>query len=125
MKTTAGLWIDHKKAIIVFLTGQGEEIKLIKSFLEKPQQSQTDDARQRERTEDLNEYYDEVISSLRSAEAILILGPGEAKGELKKRLEHSPLKDSQITVETVGRLTENQVVAKVRQHFQKRGATAG
>lgn len=125
MKTTSGVWIDHKKAIIVFLTGDGEEIKLLKSFLEKPQQSPTDDVRQREWTEDLNEYYDEVISSLRNAEAVLILGPGEAKGELKKRLEHSPLKDSQITVETVGRLTENQVVAKVRQHFQKRGAAAG
>ncbi len=125
MKTTAGLWIDHKKAIIVFLTSEGEEIKLIKSFLEKPQQSPSDDARQREWTEDLNQYYDEVISFLRNAEGILILGPGEAKGELKKRLEHSALKDSEITIETVSRLTENQVVAKVRQHFQKRRATAG
>ncbi len=125
MKTTAGLWIDHKKAIIVFLTSEGEEIKLIKSFLEKPQQSTADDARQREWTEDLSEYYDEVISFLRNAEAILILGPGEAKGELKKRFEHSPLKDSEIMVETAGRLTENQVAAKVRQHFQKRSAAAG
>ncbi len=107
MKTTAGLWIDHKKAIIVLMTSEGEEIKLIKLFLEKPQQAPTDDARQREWTEDLNQYYDEVISFLRQAKTILILGPGEAKGELKKRLEHSPLKDSEITLETAARLTEN------------------
>ena len=29
MQTTAGLWIDHKKAVIVFVTGKEEEIKLI------------------------------------------------------------------------------------------------
>lgn len=125
MQTTVGLWIDHKKAVIVFLTGEDEEITLIKSELEKPQQAPTDDVRQREWTADLNRYYDEVIASLRQADTILILGPGEAKGELKKRLEHHPLKKREVMVETVGRLTENQVVAKVRQHFQKRGAAAG
>jgi hypothetical protein len=124
MNTNVGLWIDHKKAIIVFLTGEDEEITLIKSELEKPRQSPIDDVRQREWTEDLNRYYDEVIASLREAETILIVGPGEAKGELNKRLERNPLKGREITVETVGRLTENQVVAKVRQHFQKRGAAA-
>lgn len=119
MKATVGLWIDHKKAVIVFLTGEDEEIKLIKSELEKPQQAPTDDVRQREWTEDLNRYYDEVIASLRQAETILIVGPGEAKGELKKRLERHPLNGREIAVETVDRLTKNQIVAKVRAHFLK------
>jgi hypothetical protein len=50
-----------------------------------------DDLRQRELTGDLNVYYDEVISCIRDAESILIFGPGEAKGELKKRLEKDNL----------------------------------
>ena len=29
MKTTAGLWIDHRKAIIVAVTDKGEETRLI------------------------------------------------------------------------------------------------
>ena len=29
MKTTVGLWIDHRKAVIVAVTDKGEEIKLI------------------------------------------------------------------------------------------------
>jgi stalled ribosome rescue protein Dom34 len=124
MNTRVGLWIDHKKAIVVFLTGENEKIKLIRSFLEKPKQSSADDKQQREWTEDLNQYYDEVILSLHEAEAILIVGPGEAKGELRDCLERKPLAGREITVETVGRLTENQVVAKVRQHFLKRGAVA-
>lgn len=35
MKRKAGLWIDHRKAVIVFLSGREEEIKVIKSNVEK------------------------------------------------------------------------------------------
>src|SRR4030067_741992 len=35
MKTTVGLWIDHRKAIIVAVTNKGEETKLIISKVEK------------------------------------------------------------------------------------------
>ena len=42
------------------------------------------DGRQdRKFADQLNIYYDEVISILRDAESILLFGPGEAKGELK------------------------------------------
>ena len=125
MKKTVGLWIDHRKAVIVFLTGlEEEEIKQINSDLEKPHgQSgssiRADDLLQNELTEHLNQYYDKVISSLQNAPAILILGPGEAKGELKKRLERNNHNGREIAVETADKLTENQLVAKVRKHFLK------
>lgn len=119
MKTTIGLWIDHKKAVIVYLTGEAEEIKLINSGLDKPQQSPADDAGQRAWTEHLNLYYDDVISSLREASPLFLMGPGEAKGELKKRLQRTPHNLREIEVETVDKLTENQIVAKVREHFLK------
>jgi hypothetical protein len=35
MKTTVGLWIDHRKAIIVAVTDKGEETGLIISKAEK------------------------------------------------------------------------------------------
>lgn len=122
MKPTVGLWIDHRKAVIVFVTGKEEEIKLISSDLEHSHgQSgssvRADDLRQRESTEHLKNYYDEVISSLRNAEAILIMGPGEAKGELAKRIELNPLKGRAIDVETADKMTDRQIVAKVQEHF--------
>ena len=125
MKTTVGLWIDHRKAIIVFLSGEEEEVKQIKSDFEKPgspsgSSVRADDLLQNEFTEHLNKYYDEVISSLRNAESILILGPGEAKGELKKRLERHPLKGREVAVKTADKMTENQLVAKVREYFKNR-----
>ena len=36
MRTKVGLWIDHRKALIVAVTDKGEEIRLIISKVEKP-----------------------------------------------------------------------------------------
>jgi hypothetical protein len=35
MRTKVGLWIDHRKALIVAVTDKGEEIRLIISKVEK------------------------------------------------------------------------------------------
>jgi hypothetical protein len=134
MKTKVGLWIDHRKAIIVTVTDKGEEIGLIISRVEKqprrsgdsplkgsyePHHVQAQDSRQRTLTGHLNIYYDAVIASIRDAEAILIFGPGEAKGELKERLEKHSLGGRIAGVETVDRMTDRQVAAKVRTYFPK------
>ncbi len=63
-------------------------------------------------------YYDEVISVLRNAESILLFGPGEAKGELKKRLEEKNPTYHIETVETVDQMTDRQIAAKVREYFK-------
>ena len=132
MKTTVGLWIDHRKAVIVAISEKGEETREIASDVEKqpgrfagvrsttPYESQhvpADDSRQRRFTGHLNDYYDEVIASIREAESILIFGPGEAKGELKKRLQRDKLGERIVAVETVDKMTDRQIAAKVRQYF--------
>jgi hypothetical protein len=134
MSTKVGLWIDHRKAVIVVVTGKGEETKLIISKVEKQLrrsggsplkgryealQVPADDSREREFTGHLNIYYDAVIACVRDAEAILIFGPGEAKGELKKRLESKELSGRIIGIETADKMTDRQIAAKVRQHFLK------
>ena len=69
----------------------------------------------------LANYYDEVISCLRPAKAILLFGPGEAKGELKKRIERNKL-DLRITkFETMDKMTERQILQKVRGRYLPSG----
>jgi hypothetical protein len=58
-----------------------------------------------------------VLSHIRDAQSILIFGPGEAKVELKKRLEKVKLHGNIVGMETVDTMTDNQIVSKVRQHF--------
>jgi hypothetical protein len=126
MKKQIGLWIDHRKAIIVIITEDGEEIKKIASNMEKhirftngngSEQGSSEDVRDRQFGNHLNSYYDEVIAEIRDAESIQIFGPGEAKGELEKRLEHEGLKQHIVTIETVDKMSDRQISAKVREHL--------
>ena len=128
MKKVAGLWIDHRKAMIVVVSDGGEETKQIESGMEKhvrfsggsrAEEGKADDQRDRQFAGHLNIYYDEVISHLRDAESILIFGPGEAKGELEKRLAGEGLSGRVVGIETVDKMTDRQIAAKVRQHFLK------
>ena len=123
---TVGLWIDHKKAVVVFVAGKETELKLINSNLEEHHRQSgvampADDVRQRQLTEHLSGFYDEVVSCISDAESILILGPGEAKGELKKHLEKGNLSRRIIGIKTSDRMTDKQIVAVVRGHFNQKG----
>jgi hypothetical protein len=51
---------------------------------------------------------------------VQIFGPGEAKGELKKRLESKGFKGHILAVETVDKMTDRQIAAKVREHLRRR-----
>ncbi len=130
MNRNTGLWIDHKEAFIVFLSADahGEALsKHMVSGVEKhvrfsghsSEQGAAEDHRDRQYAGHLQTYYDDVISHLQDAPAIFIIGPGEAKGELQKRLTSKGLGDRVVGVETVDKLTEPQIAAKVREHYQQ------
>jgi len=132
MTRNAGVWIDHRKAVIVALTANGEHTTLINSDVEKhlertgdsplkgpfeSNQVPADDHRQRALTGHLNVYYDRVIAVLREADQLFIFGPGEAKGELHKRMAKTKL-DARVTlIETDDKMTDPQIIAKVKAHF--------
>ena len=54
---------------------------------------------------------------IRDADSIWIFGPGEAKVELEKRLKQEDLGGRIVGVETVDKMTDHQIAAKVRDHF--------
>lgn len=122
------MWIDHRQAVIVsYLDEHIQDIQRITSNAEnivrepgEPDESRGNDENIRDRqfSNQLNHYYDEVISYLRDATSILILGPGEAKGELQKRLESQGIREGIIKIKTADKMTDNQVMAEVREHFK-------
>ena len=128
MKNQVGLWIDHREAFVVFADEdqKNEVIADIKSGVEKHVRfsmsvdGKADDQRDNQFQTHLNKYYDEVIKYIAAAKSIFIFGPGEAKVEFKKRLENDGMAGRVVGVETVDKMTPNQIEAKVWQHFQKR-----
>ncbi len=124
----AGLWIDHRKAVIVLITEAGEQTREIGSGMEKhvhftggpaSEDGDTEDVRDRQYELHLKKFYDQVIAHLRQADSILIFGPGEAKNELQKRLERKGLKERLLPLESADKLTDKQIAAKVRAYFKK------
>jgi hypothetical protein len=125
MKKRAGLWIDHRKAVIVMISDEGEETKELTSDLEghlrfsggtDSEDGSAEDVRDRQFGNRLNRYYDRVVDVVRGADSIQIFGPGEAKGELRKRLELQAPKSRVLAVETTDKMTDRQIAAKVREH---------
>lgn len=124
MNNRVGLWIDHRKTIFVTISDEKEEITRIESDMEKhvrfsgaPQEGLGEDQRDRQFSVHLDKYYDEVISRINNAKSILIMGPGEAKGEFAKRLRNVGFGERIVGVETVDKMTDRQIAARVRQHF--------
>jgi hypothetical protein len=134
MNDRAGIWIDHSKAVIVATSVDGVTVSTLESKVgphsrysgragatmpEGGPQDEGGEKRYEERyRQHLDEYYDEVINHLGQPDALLIFGPGEAKLQLEARLSHSKaLSKCIVRVETTDKLTDPQIVAKVKEHY--------
>jgi hypothetical protein len=124
MERDVALWIDHRQAVIAAVAGDTEELTRIMSGVEKHVRFSTgeggaEDARDRRFEGHLNEYYNKVIAAVRDARSILILGPGDAKHEVEKRLRDTGLGKSIVGVETVDKMTDHQIAAEARRRFRQ------
>lgn len=135
-----GLWIDHSKAVIVSILDKKESIVMLESNLRKRFRSAPgkrdgspngrrnmtpDDIRDRGFKEHLNLFYKRVISYLRGSDSILIIGPGQTRGEFAKILLGSSLSERVVGIETADKMTDRQIVAKIRKYFQGHTPVAG
>jgi len=134
MKNIVGLWIDHRKAVIVTIDNDVAITMEIKSNMEKhvrfssgshskshsdSQGSTAEDMRDRQFGDHLSRYYDGIVTFIRDADSIWIFGPGEAKVELENRLKRQNLGGRIVGIETVDKMTDRQIAAKIRDHFPK------
>lgn len=129
-----GLWIDHKKTVLVFQDEHGESIQQIESGIGRhihyrgashpkspfsAQYQQGDDQLDNKFTEQLNKFYEKVIARIRNADALLIFGPGEAKLELEKRIVHEKVRVPNIKIEAADKMTQRQIAAHVRNYYKE------
>jgi hypothetical protein len=133
MSHKVGIWIDHKKAVIVFVSADHVTAKTVQSDVgpharyssragyptpDGPQDGRGEKKYEERYGQHLDRYYDEVISQLGQPESLLIFGPGEAKVQLKERLSRSKSLSEYVGgIETTDKLTDAQIVAKVKEHY--------
>lgn len=133
MNKNTGLWIDHKDALIVSIEGDQAALQHIESGAEshhKPsggwkaggtsvaQSVSNEHTDEERRKHQYHAFYQKVIGLLGDSEDIVIFGPGEAKAELAKEIGMiGELHKKVSAVETCERLTEKQLIAKVKAYF--------
>jgi hypothetical protein len=132
MSHKVGIWIDHKKAVIVSASADRVTARTVESEVgpharysgragyptpDGPKDGGGEKKYEERYGQHLDRYYDEVISQLGQPEAVLIFGPGEAKLQLEERLSRSKaLSEHIVGIETTDKLTDPQIVAKVKEH---------
>ena len=124
MQRDVALWIDHRQAVIAGVAGETEDLTRILSGLEKhtrfsAAEGGAEDARDRRFEGHLHQFYDKVIAAIRDARSILILGPGEARHEVEKRLRDAGLGKSVVGVEAADKMTDPQIAAVARRRFRE------
>jgi hypothetical protein len=133
MAIRVGIWIDRKKSYIVTLQEEEETLTSIESNVEGhprlsggsrsrtpygPQGVASEKKFEERHRQHLQKYYQKIIPLLQEADRIFIFGPGKAKLGLEKELKKSKELSSKIAaVETVDKMTENQIKAHVRKFF--------
>jgi len=136
MTKQMGMWIDHRKAVIVTLINGSQNLETIQSNMEKhtrpaggsrgrlpygPQDVMKEDGRERKYKLHLKRWYEEVMNKVQDADELLVFGPAEGKKEFCKQIEGTPLANRLLNLETVDRMTDAQIAAKVRDHFKAKG----
>ena len=132
MKNEVGLWVDHRKAVIVKLEDKKETIQIILSTMEKHTRFSTgshsdtpndvngstaEDIRDRQYNLHLGRYYSEIAFNIREADSIMLFGPGEAKVEFAAYLKKEKLENKIAKIDTVDKMTDRQISAKVHDFF--------
>lgn len=143
MKIFSGIWVDHKKAVIVTIkrpvrSHEGEEettlIKISSDAGRKvrlsggsrtgktpwgPQDIAVDSKIEAHQKQQLKKFYHQIFAAVKDANKILIMGPGEAKHELKNQVEKLKSTAAKIVdLQTIDKVTDNQFTANVRSFFR-------
>jgi hypothetical protein len=123
MSYDVGVWIDHKKAVIVSIVAGRVTTRTLSSDVGPhphyagSREGGGEKKYEERHNQDLDRYYDDVIGHIGKADALLLFGPGEAKLQLKERLGRAKVSSESIAVETTDKLTDPQIVAKVKEYY--------
>ncbi len=134
MATKAGVWIDHRRAIVVLATDAGKTIKRIASGVERPVHSAgklnskhkytkndfvAEDNVQHKLMNQLKIFYNDVIACVRDAEqfwSLVLVKPKESSPNSSRAKSFRGRIDE---LETSDKMTDRQLADKVDLHFAK------
>jgi hypothetical protein len=135
MSIKTGIWIDKRKAIVIRLKGNESIVSTIDSNIETRERIAGESksfsrfGEQYTRPEKQNEnrikeqttiFLKEVMDSVQDSNEVVVWGPSKMKYELEKAIQSNRNFSPTLKgVETADNMTENQMVAWVKNYFQQ------
>jgi stalled ribosome rescue protein Dom34 len=129
-----GIWIDKQKAHIVTIENDNEKFNTIESQVEdfhptggyglgirgSPQDAMAENKYMKREKQQLKSYFKEIVSEIKDSDALVIFGPAETKEKFSKELseQYKNLSIKVSAVKTVDSMTNNQVIAWVKDYFK-------
>ncbi len=133
MKKQTGIWIDGSKAIIVKLSDGKENITEIESDIETrihhdkegdkgsfmgDRHINNEKKFEERKKHQIDSFLKSVIEQIKNDDEFYVFGPADIKLKLKHSIENENKLASKLkTVEIADRMTNNQVVAKVKAFY--------
>lgn len=133
MKKQTGIWIDGSQAIIITLLNGNEQVNIIESQLENRIYHDKEGDKgsfmgahhishekkfEERRKHQLKSYLEEITSFVADSNELYVFGPAETKIELEKSIsDNKTLAKTLKKVESADHMTQNQIVAKVKDFY--------
>lgn len=135
MKQKIGIWIDTNQAAIVKLSNDKHSLKKIESNIETRERVTGESKkygrfggqyltyeknRQNRRNEQTNLFFKNLLKEINNGESIVLFGPSTMKILFEKEIKNNmQIADKLMGVYSSDNLTENQIVAWVKDFYNK------
>lgn len=119
----AGIWMDHSDAQLIDLNAPEKKHSFTSEFTfnTKEEALKKGESHMHNKKQQMHEaYYKEIAEAILHYDHVLLFGPTHAKTELYNFVEKdSHFKDIKIDVKAADKMTNNERVAFVKDHFKK------
>lgn len=129
-----GIWLNSTKAILVDMTNGTHTVKTIESEVESrtrfpgegknysrlgAMQVNPSKKHTNRKKHQLSHFFNEIMDNIEDASNIFIFGPSTTKNLLEKEIKrHHSFDNKVVETENADKLTPNQLIAKVKDHFE-------
>lgn len=118
-KTQVGVWLDHHQAFVV--SAPEGEFAIADSFeTTAPEHHRSSEHTIHKAEKALTlKHFHAVAAQLTAYDHILLFGPGTAQEEMRNLLSDDiHFRDKKVAIDSASQMTQNQIVAKVRDFFE-------
>ncbi|HEU4364316.1 MAG TPA: hypothetical protein VFT13_02505 [Candidatus Krumholzibacteria bacterium] len=127
-----GIWIDHRKAVVIQIIDGVESRSVIKADVERhagpsggwrmktpwgPQATVGEHQREERYQHQLARFYKDVVHRVGHPDQLLVMGPAAAKNEFVDLASKAPdLRGVPLAVEPADKMSERKIAEKVREY---------